>query len=187
MWPIKEKENRQLLILRPNIIPYSKLYKSVITDLLLISTPLTFSILTPFIHPQLFFAHWPRKKNLRKLRRKRKLFGREKSLKYRGSIGEEFFNKFGEFKMTHQATGSHYFHAWCPLQRVFCFPSLDSSLAECFIGRTDGRTPCVKIMTTFSAVAWWAKKGFHSIFCELKPASRISQMLIYNESMYFMY
>ena len=40
MWPIKEKENRQLLILWPNFIPYRKLYKWVVTVLLLTSTSL---------------------------------------------------------------------------------------------------------------------------------------------------
>ena len=40
MWPIKEKENKQLLILWPNLIPYSKLKECVFTVLLLTSTPL---------------------------------------------------------------------------------------------------------------------------------------------------
>ena len=40
MWPIIEKENRQLLIMWPNIFPYSKLKYCVVTVLLLTSTPL---------------------------------------------------------------------------------------------------------------------------------------------------
>ena len=51
--------------------------------------------------------------------------------------------------------GSHYFHTLCPL---FCFPGLDVSVVARFClcdGRTDERTPCVKIVTTYSAVAWW--------------------------------
>ena len=40
MCPIKEKENRQLFILWPNLIPYTKPYKCVVTVLLLTSTPL---------------------------------------------------------------------------------------------------------------------------------------------------
>ena len=40
MWPIKEKENRQLLILWPKLIPHSKLQECVVTVLLLTLTPL---------------------------------------------------------------------------------------------------------------------------------------------------
>ena len=40
MWPIKDKENRQLLILWPNLMPYSQLQNWVVTVLLLTSTPL---------------------------------------------------------------------------------------------------------------------------------------------------
>ena len=40
MWPIQEKENRQLLKLWPNFILFSKLYKCVVTVLLLTSTSL---------------------------------------------------------------------------------------------------------------------------------------------------
>ena len=40
MWPIMEKENRQLLLLWPNLIRYSKLYECVVTVLLLTLTPL---------------------------------------------------------------------------------------------------------------------------------------------------
>ena len=40
MWPIKEKENKQLLILWPNLIPYSKLKECVVKVLLLSSIPL---------------------------------------------------------------------------------------------------------------------------------------------------
>ena len=48
-----------------------------------------------------------------------------------------------------QPIGSHYFHAWRPLYRVFYVVA-----RFCFSdGRTDGRTPRVKIMTTYSAVA----------------------------------
>ena len=39
MWPIKEEENRHLLILWPNRNPYSKLQECVVTVLLLTSTP----------------------------------------------------------------------------------------------------------------------------------------------------
>ena len=39
MWPIKEKENRQLLILWPNLIPYNRLYKCIVTFLLLNINP----------------------------------------------------------------------------------------------------------------------------------------------------
>ena len=35
MWPIQEREKRQLFILWPNLIPYSKLYECVVTVLLL--------------------------------------------------------------------------------------------------------------------------------------------------------
>ena len=41
MWPIKEIENKQLLIKWPNLIPYSKLQECVVTVLLLTSTSLT--------------------------------------------------------------------------------------------------------------------------------------------------
>ena len=40
MWPIKQKEKRQLLLLWPNFIPYSKLQECVVTVLLSTSTPL---------------------------------------------------------------------------------------------------------------------------------------------------
>ena len=40
MWPIKEKENRELPMLWPNLVPYSKLQVCVVTVLLLTSTPL---------------------------------------------------------------------------------------------------------------------------------------------------
>ena len=40
MWPIKEKENRQLLIKWPNLVPYSYLKERVVSVLLLKSTPL---------------------------------------------------------------------------------------------------------------------------------------------------
>ena len=40
MWPVQKKENRQLLLKWPNLIPYSKLYKYIVTVLLLTSTPL---------------------------------------------------------------------------------------------------------------------------------------------------
>ena len=58
--------------------------------------------------------------------------------------------------------GSHYFHVWCPSYRVFfCFPGTNVSVVAsvCFCdGRTNGRTSCVKIMTTNSAVAGWINK-----------------------------
>ena len=40
MWPIKEKENRQLLIEWPNLNRYTKLQEYVVAVLLLKSTPL---------------------------------------------------------------------------------------------------------------------------------------------------
>ena len=70
-------------------------------------------------------------------------------------------NKSGEFKMTHQATGSHYFHVWRPLYRVF-YVSVVARF--CFSdGRTDVRTARVKIMTTYSAVAWWVNNAKQSV------------------------
>ena len=44
MWPIKKQDNRQLLILWPNLIPYNKLHECVVTVLFLILTPLHVSI-----------------------------------------------------------------------------------------------------------------------------------------------
>ena len=43
----------------------------------------------------------------------------------------------------------------------------------CFCdGRTDVRTPCVKIMTTFSAVAWWVNKPIGYSRLRVKKNSR---------------
>ena len=65
----------------------------------------------------------------------------------------------------HSQLGSHYFHAW---HRLFCFPGIDVSVIAAFVcfcdERTDLRTPCVKILTTFSAVAWWVKNRACIVF-----------------------
>ena len=54
-----------------------------------------------------------------------------------------------------QPIGFHYFHAWRLLYRVF-YVSVVARF--CFSdGRTDVRTPRVKIMTTYSTLAWWVK------------------------------
>ena len=71
-------------------------------------------------------------------------------------------NKSSEFKMTHQTPANRWSlssHTWCRSQCVFCFPDTHVSFAAHFIiFVTDGQdvwTPCVKIMTTYLAVAWW--------------------------------
>ena len=64
-----------------------------------------------------------------------------------------------------QPIGSHYFQAWCLLYWVFyvsivarfCFRT-DRWTDRRTDRHTDIRTPRVKIMTTYSAVAWWVKK-----------------------------
>ena len=57
---------------------------------------------------------------------------------------KKVFNKSGDFRVTHQATANRSLST----HMVFVIARL------CFCeGRTDGRTPWVKIMTTYSAVA----------------------------------
>ena len=58
---------------------------------------------------------------------------------------------FGEFKMTHQATING-FSLFSRMASVGLFTVL---LTIAFVYFCDGRTPCVKIMTTYSALAWW--------------------------------
>ena len=65
-----------------------------------------------------------------------------------------------------QAIGSHYFHTYNVRRSAYLvFPGLDVSVVACFCfwdGRKYVRTPCVKIMTTYSAVgAWWVNISLH--------------------------
>ena len=66
-------------------------------------------------------------------------------------------------KMPNQATiASHYLHSWCqsyPSFNVFQAATLALHRVFCFSDRcTDVLTPRLKIMTTYSAVAWWVNK-----------------------------
>ena len=56
------------------------------------------------------------------------------------------------------AIGCHYCHTW---HLLFCLLGLDFSVVVClFVFVTDGRTLWVKIMTTYSVLAWWANEPF---------------------------
>ena len=60
-------------------------------------------------------------------------------------------NKSCEFKMTHQATANRWWLFSC---MVYVVERANVSIAARF-SFSDGRTHTVKIMTTYSAVAWW--------------------------------
>ena len=69
---------------------------------------------------------------------------------------------------------SHYFQAWHLL------PGPDVSVVArffCFFVVTDVRTPCVKIMTTYSAVAWWVNNVLLPFSLEILKLWSIQQHL----------
>ena len=67
----------------------------------------------------------------------------------------DYTNLYSEFKMTHQATANRWsFIIFTHGVRRSGYFVIVSIVAFCFCDvRTDVRTPCVKIMTTYSAVA----------------------------------
>ena len=68
------------------------------------------------------------------------------------------FDKSGEFKMTHQATANIFNHG-ARRRAYFVYQAFEASVLVRICFFLDVRTPCLKIMTSYSSVAWWVNKS----------------------------